>query len=98
MLVTADVVGLYPSISHSAGLNSLKKVLQGKVNKPIRTNELLKMTEFVLSNNYFEFSKKVFEQISRAAIGTKFAPICKIKIRLAPNVNTVLMYFFLNSF
>ena len=25
MLVTADVVGLYPSIPHSAGLNSLKK-------------------------------------------------------------------------
>ena len=98
MLVTAYVVGLYPSISHSAGLNSLKKVLEGEVNKLIRTSELLKMTEFVLSNNYFEFSEKVFEQISGTAIGTKFAPMCKIKIRLAPDGNTVLMYFFLNSF
>ena len=56
------------------------------------------MTEFVLSNNYFEFSEKVFEQISRTAIDTKFAPICKIKIRLAPDADTVLMYFFFNSF
>ena len=27
MLVTADVVGLYPSIPHSAGINSLKTEL-----------------------------------------------------------------------
>ena len=66
MLVTADVVGLYPSISHFTCLNSLKKVLEGKVNKQIRTSELLKMTEFVLSNNYFEFSEKVFEQTSNS--------------------------------
>ena len=98
MLVTADVVGLYPSISHFAGLNSLKKVLEGKVNKQIRASELLKMTEFVLSNNYFEFPEKVFEQTSGTAIGTKFAPICKIKIRLAPDGNPVLMYFFLTYF
>ena len=32
------------------------------------------MAKFVLSNNYFEFSKKVFQQISGTAIGTKFAP------------------------
>ena len=28
ILVTADVVGLYPSIPHSAGLNSLKNPLK----------------------------------------------------------------------
>ena len=35
---------------------------------------LVKMTEFVLTNNYFEFGQKVFHQISGTAIGTKFAP------------------------
>ena len=30
------------------------------------------MAKFVLSNNYFEFSEKVFQQIPRAAIGIKF--------------------------
>ena len=32
------------------------------------------MTKFILSNNYFEFSEKVFQQISGTAIATKFAP------------------------
>ena len=74
MLVTADVVGLYSSIPHSAGLNSSKKAFENRVNKQIPTNDLVNMAKFVLSNNYFEFSKKVFQQISGTAIGTKFAP------------------------
>ena len=32
------------------------------------------MAEFVLNNNLFEFDKKVFQQISGNAIGTKFVP------------------------
>ena len=32
------------------------------------------MTEFVLKNNYFQFSDKAYQQISGVAIGTKFAP------------------------
>ena len=60
MLVTADVVGLYPSIPHSTGLNSLKKALEKQVNKQIPTSDLIKMVKFVLSNKYFEFSDKVF--------------------------------------
>ena len=32
------------------------------------------MTEFVLKNNYFQFSDKAYQQISGTAIGTKFAP------------------------
>ena len=74
MLVTADVVVLYPSIPHSSGLNSLRKGLEKRVNKQIPTNDLVKMTKLVLSNNYFEFSEKVFQQILGTAIGTKFAP------------------------
>ena len=74
MLVTADVVGLYPSIPHSSGLNSLRKALEKRLNKQMPTNDLVKMAKFVLSNNYFEFSEKVFQQISGTAIGTKFAP------------------------
>ena len=35
---------------------------------------LLKMAEFVLTNNYFEFGQKEFHQISGTAIGTKFLP------------------------
>ena len=35
---------------------------------------LVKMAEFVLTNNYSEFGQKVFHQISCTAISTKFSP------------------------
>ena len=74
ILVTADVVSLYPSIPHQAGLEALKKVLDERENKFISTDDIVKMAEFVLKNNYFQFNDKVKQQISGTAIGTKFAP------------------------
>ena len=53
-LVTADVVGLYPSIPHDEGLEVLRKQLNAFDNKSILTEHLVKMAEFVLKNNYFE--------------------------------------------
>ena len=32
------------------------------------------MAEFVLKNNYFEFGRSVYQQVSGTAIDTKFAP------------------------
>ena len=74
VLVTADVEGLYPSIPHEAGLNALREALDNRVNKHIPTDNLLKMEEFVLKNNYFEFNAKVKKQLLGTAIRTKFAP------------------------
>ena len=74
ILVTADAVGLYPSIPHQAGLSSLNEALENRSVKNIPTENLIKMAEFVLNNNFFEFNDKVFQQISATAIGTKFAP------------------------
>ena len=74
LLVTADVVGLYPSIPHEAGLKALKEALDKRENRNIATNDLVRMAEFVLKNNYFEFNGQVKQQISGTAIGTKFAP------------------------
>ena len=37
-------------------------------------SKLVKLAEFVLKNNYFQFLDKVYQQISGTAIGTKFAP------------------------
>ena len=70
ILVTADVVGLYQSIPHEVGL---REALNKRDEKTIPTEELLKMTEFLLKNNYFEFGSKI-KQISRTVIGTRFAP------------------------
>ena len=55
ILMTADVVGLYPSIRHNPGLEILKNVLDCRQNKIIPTNILVKMAKIFLSNNYFEF-------------------------------------------
>ena len=74
LLVTADVVGLYPSIPHQAGLIALKEALDKRLLKKIPTDDLIKMAEFVLSNNFFKFNSDTFQQISGTAIGTKFAP------------------------
>ena len=60
ILVTADVVGLYPSIPHNAGLDGLKDTFDCSQNKKIPTDMLVQMEEFVLSNNYFNFGQKVF--------------------------------------
>ena len=72
--MTADVVGLCPSIPHDAGLRALKEVLDRREEKKISTEDLFKMAEFVLKNNYFEFNGQVKHQILGTAIGTKFAP------------------------
>lgn len=74
ILVTADVVGLYPSIPHEAGLEALSIKLEERVEKTVPSEDLMQMAEFVLKNNYFEFNSQVKRQISGTAIGTKFAP------------------------
>ena len=74
LLVIADVIGLYPSIPHNAGLKALKVALDCMQNLKLPADMVVQMPEFVLTNNYFEFGQKVFHQISGTAIGTKFAP------------------------
>ena len=43
--------------------------------KQISTDRLVIMAQFVLKNNFFEFNNYVFQQISGAAIGRKFASL-----------------------
>ena len=57
-----------------AGLIALREALDNRANKHIPTDNLLKMVEFVLNNNYFEFNGKVKKQLLGTAIGTKFVP------------------------
>ena len=42
ILVTADVVDIYPSIPHKTGLNALREALDKRKNKHIPTGEMLK--------------------------------------------------------
>ena len=72
--MTADLVGLYPSIPRKARLKALKSALDEIKQKRIPTEKLINFAEFVLQNNFFEFNGSVKQQVSGMAIGTKCAP------------------------
>ena len=74
ILVTADVISLYPSIPHDADLKVLHEKLEERNDKSVPTPDLVNMADFVLKNNYFEFDSCIKQQISGTAIETKFAP------------------------
>ena len=59
ILVTVDVVGLYPSTPPGAGLRTHREALDKQGKKGIPTEDLVKMAEFVLKNKYFEFNSKI---------------------------------------
>ena len=52
ILVTADLVGLYPSMPHEAGPEPLRKRLNERETPREPTEELIKMADFVLKNNF----------------------------------------------
>ena len=52
----------------------LRKQFNAFNNKSIPSGDLVKMAEFVLMNNYFEFNSTVKHQILGTAIETKLAP------------------------
>ena len=53
ILITADVVGLYPSIPHEAGLQALEEALENRNHKQISTDKLIKMAQYVLKKNFY---------------------------------------------
>ena len=61
ILVTADVVGLYPSIPHDGGLEILRKQYDKFKDKMVPTQDIIKMADFVLKNNIFEFDCKFYQ-------------------------------------
>ena len=63
IMVTADVVDLYPSIPHDAGPEALRKALHNRENNKISTDYLTKMAEFILKitiRNLMERSRNKF--------------------------------------
>ena len=56
ILVTADVVGLYPSFPHDEGLKVLRNHYDKFIDKTVPTEVIIKTAEFVLKNNLFEFN------------------------------------------
>ena len=69
ILVTAVVVGMYPSIPHEAGLKAFRELLDKRELHTIPSTELIRMADFVLKNNYLKFNRQIKSQIS----STKFS-------------------------
>ena len=58
-LVTADVVGLYPSIPHKEGILALKSKLEEQTSSKIPTNDLVKLAESVLKTIFLNLKTKL---------------------------------------
>ena len=71
-MVRANLVGLYPSIPHKAGLNALREALGNRKNKCIPTDNLLKMVKFCFKGNYFEFNGKLESDVLKSRELTPF--------------------------
>ncbi len=74
LLVTLDVESLYTNIPHDFGIQATKRTLnkyrKSKNLKPTNAS-LLKLLEFVLKMNNFQFNGNNFLQTSGTAMGTK---------------------------
>ena len=105
LLMTLDVVSLYPSIPHSDGLSALAEFLAERgLPEKHRTN-ICNLAKFVLTNNVFEFDSDIYLQVSGTAIGTRMAPTYAIiflhmfesKFLKSASLNPYIWYRFIDD-
>ena len=58
LLVSFDVVGIYPHTPHDEGLQIMKKYLDKREDQSVTSENLYKLAEIVLKHNYFEFGQE----------------------------------------
>ena len=81
------MVEFYSSIPHNEDLEILKKQLNSFDEKSIPIEDLVKMAELVLKNNYFEFNSNIKHEISETAIRIKFAHHMHVYIWTTQRIN-----------
>ena len=74
ILVTADATGIYPCIPHDGGLEVFRKQYDKFKGKMVPPEGIMKMANFMLKSNLFEFDCKFYQQILGAATGIQFVP------------------------
>lgn len=73
-LVTGDVTAMYTNIPPLEAIETIKSLLP-KIQNRIRKSDLVRMVEFVLFNNYFQFEDQLYHQRSGLAMGVACAPV-----------------------
>ena len=58
------MVGLYPGITHNEGLKMLRNQYDKFIDKTVPKEDIIKMADFVLKNNLFEFNSKSYRLIN----------------------------------
>ena len=75
LLVTIDVVALYPSIPiEEVGPAVIENLEDNRPSEIPDNTTLIKIIEHVLQNNIFEFNGEYFKQLKGTAMGTPMAP------------------------
>ena len=59
IFLTANNVGLYPSVPDDLGLKALEEALEKRESNQIFSDDLINLAKPVLQNNYFEFNGEV---------------------------------------
>lgn len=72
ILVSFDVVVLYPNIPHEEGIDIIRAFLNERSDKTICTESLCRLVKIVLKANYSELGDEIFHRLLGTAIGTKF--------------------------
>ena len=80
--MTLDVKGLYTNIPHEEGINACVELFGRHSSSDLPCEDLRKLIQFVLQNNYFSFNGSFFLQVNGTAMGTKMAP-CYANIFMA---------------
>ena len=74
ILVTMDVESLYTTIPHCDGLHAVEHFSQDQGVNSIPVDVITKVTEFILTHNYFVFEDNIYLQMMGTAMGTRMAP------------------------
>jgi len=73
LLVSWDVVSMFPNIDNQLGLTAVKKALNARENQLPSTNCILEAVEICLKSNHSVFKENFFLQIHGTAMGPKNA-------------------------
>ena len=63
ILVSFDVVGLYPSIPHDEGIEYMHEMLQQHSTSKVSAESLCELAELILTNNFLDLEIKYLKRI-----------------------------------